>query len=122
MRRVPGNCSGFLSGAGGAAILLDKDQGELLREIDDSHKAGNNAPRIRRGGRAAECAGLENRSRKNVSRKPHDTCNEQPKSLAPGLRMDADLGSVVEAWQGLDEPIRAAIVQLCGLRSPRHPE
>ncbi len=58
--------------AGGGAILLDDVAGELHREIDDSRKGGNNAPRIRRGGRAAECAGLENRFalRGNVGSNP----------------------------------------------------
>ncbi len=58
--------------AGGAAILLDDVEGELDREIDAGRKAGNNAPRIRRGGRAAECAGLENRFalRGNVGSNP----------------------------------------------------
>ena len=105
--------------AGGAAILLDEVEGELHREIDDSRPPGNNAPRIRRGGRAAERAGLENRSRENVSRETHDTCDDRPEALAPALRTDADLRAVVEAWPGLDEPVRAVIVQLCRPGFPR---
>ena len=70
----------------------------------------------------AEGTGLLNRPRENVTHETHDTCDEGSDALAPGLRTDADLRAVVEAWPGLDEPIRAAIVQLCRLRSRRRIE
>ncbi len=73
--------------------------------------------RVRRGGRAAERAGLENRYTEIVTDDQNKTCDEGPEVLAPGLREDADLRSVVEAWSDLDEPIRAAIVQLCRVKA-----
>ena len=106
--------------AGGEPILLDEVEGELHREIDESREAGNNAFRTRRGGRAAECAGLENRCSESATGDQHNTCDEGSEVLAPTLRTDADLRAVIEAWPGLDGAIQAAIVQLCGLRSRRH--
>ena len=62
------------------------------------------------GGGAVECAGLENRSRENVSHEQHDTCDDGSDALAPDLRTDPELAAVVEAWRGLPAAIRTAIV------------
>jgi hypothetical protein len=37
-----------------------------------------------------------------------------PFSLPETLQLDADLAAVVTAWPGLSEPIRLAVLALCG--------
>ncbi len=64
------------------------------------------------GGFALWGAGLENRSRENVSHETHDACDERPDALAPALRTDADLRAVVKAWSGLDDAVRAGILAM----------
>ncbi len=71
----------------------------------------------------AEGTGLLNRPRENESHEQHNTCDEGTDALAPALRTQwPELAEVVRVWPKLDEPIRVAIVQLCGLKSRRHVE
>ena len=58
-----------------------------------------------------ERAGLENRSRKNVSHEQHDTCDDGPDALALGLRAQwPELAEVVRVWPKLPPVVRAGIV------------
>jgi hypothetical protein len=71
---------------------------------------------LRRGGRAADCTGLENRSPTSVKPSHADTSEDPEKNLAFCLALlaqkSADLALVVERWERLPEPIRAGIVAM----------
>ena len=77
------------------------------------------------GGRAAEGAGLENRLHvvggdhaKPENKGPSDDRPDpEIEALARRLRRDPDLAEVVDVWALLDEPIRAAIMQLVKVRA-----
>ena len=93
--------------------------------IDTPADGPEDAFSARTGGGAAERAGLENRytPQGDGTTTPSDkgTCDDNEAAtidaLARRLRKDADLVTVVEVWQLLDEPIRQAIIQLVRVKS-----
>ena len=63
--------------------------------------------------------GLSNRCNTAANPEKPGTCDTAPGPLAPRLRTDPELAEVVQVWKLLDEPIRAAIVQLVRVRPTR---
>ena len=81
----------------------------------------------RRGGGAAERAGLENRSPAGDGEDPtpatqklsDDPVEVDVEALALCLRKDPVLAEVASVWKLLDEPIRQAILQLARVKASR---
>ncbi len=88
--------------------------------IDTPRDDSKNAFLTRRGGGAAERAGLEDRSDGAGESAPNPTSqgtSDDPaeadvESLALGLRNDHELAEVTSVWKLLEEPIRQAILAL----------
>jgi hypothetical protein len=68
----------------------------------------------RRGGRAAECAGFENRKHTKATADPIKSYESPENRLLPGLlpalEKHPELADLIRAWAGLPEDVRKMIL------------
>ena len=68
------------------------------------------------GGRAVECAGLENRKPAAENTDGADVSEDQPNRIVQILAKHPDLAEVVDCWPLLDKRIRSAITALVSVK------